>query len=240
MTKSIAWCITGAGAFIHESINVIEKLIEKGYRVTVFVSRAGETILEMYRLKNKLEEALIGPYPTGIVYESREPPGYPTTGRLYFNVYSLVVVSPSTLNTVGKIVHGIADTLVSTLAMHSIKTNTPLYILPVDAFESKSIVPMVIDRNMCNECTTCSAAKTCPVGALSEHPYYKIVVNPSKCNRCYQCLTACPYNAIKFDVEIMVKPVPYYVEIISKLEKIKSVYLISHPNEILGIMGVID
>lgn len=237
MHNTIAWGITGAGALLRESIDVIGELVTRGVRVTAFVSKAGETVLKMYGLREKLEDILVGEYPVGVIYESVEPPGYPSTGRLYLGTYSHVVISPATMNTVSKIVSGIADSLVSTLAMHALKTRTPLYVLPVDAREVKSTIPLTIDREKCRLCTACYAANVCPTGALREHPHYKVAVSAIKCNRCYLCLTACPSNAVKFDVEIAVKPVSLYLEIVNKLQRIPGIIVISQPEQVLSILG---
>ncbi len=236
--QAIAWGITGAGALLRESVEVISQLVKAGYRVTVFISRAGEQVVNMYGLRKILESTVKGEYPTGIIYESREPPGFPSTGRLYLGVYKIVVVSPATMNTIGKIVSGIADTLVSNLVMHAIKTQKPIYIIPVDAFETRSYIPIVVDREKCIECEKCYAAMSCPTGALVEDPYYKVDVYLEKCNRCYMCLKTCPFNAISFDVELVVKPVPFYLDIIRKLELIPGVRVIRDPREILVELGV--
>jgi dihydromethanopterin reductase (acceptor) len=233
---NIAWGITGAGAFLRESVETLLSLFARGHRITAFVSRAGEKVLEAYGLKKKLEEALRGPYPVGVVYESLEPPGYPTTGRLYLGVYSLVVVAPATLNTASKILHGIADALVPNLAIHAVKARIPVYILPVDLYEVKSYIPVVIDRSKCAQCTTCYAARACPTGALAEHAYYKVVVDASRCTRCYECLKACPHGAIEFDVEVVVKPVSYYAGLLRRLELIPCVKIIESPSKLVGIV----
>lgn len=238
MHNAVAWGITGAGAFLEESIKTIEDLVARGIRVTVFISKAGETALEIYGLRRRLENALIGDYPTGTLYESLELPGFPSTGRLYLGVYSCVIVSPATMNTVSKIVNGVADSLVSTLAMHALKTRTPLYVLPVDAYEVKSKIPLIVDREKCRLCKLCYAAKKCSTGALREHPYYKVAVDVIKCNRCYLCLAACPHGAVKFDVEIVVKPFPFYLEIVKKLLSIPGVAILSHPEQVKSILGV--
>lgn len=237
MQATVAWGITGAGALLDESIEAVESLVARGVKVTAFVSRAGETVLEMYGLKDRLEKALVGDYPVGVVYESRELPGYPTTGRLYLGVYTHVVVSPATMNTVSKIVHGIADSLVSALAMHALKTRTPLYVLPVDAFPTKSKVPITVDREKCSTCTSCKAALVCPTGALREHGYFKVAVNSAKCTRCYLCLSACPQGAVVFDKEIVVQPHPHYLEIVERLRRVVGIHVIHSPLEVVRELG---
>lgn len=237
MTRRIAWGITGSGAYLRESIEAIETLMRKGCKITAFVSRAGESVLKIYGLQRRLESILTGDYPTGIVYESEQPPGFPVTGRLYLGVYDVVVVSPASMNTVSKIIHGIADSLVSNLAMHAIKSNTSIVILPVDAVETKSIVPMVIDRDKCSLCTNCVAAKACVYNALVHDKYHKVKAYPERCQRCYLCREMCPHNAIRFDVEIVVKPVRFYLELINRLRSIDNLQIALSVREILEIIG---
>lgn len=229
--KAVAWGITGAGALLEESLRAIEELVSRGYSVTAFVSRSGEQVLGMYGLRDRLERSLRGLYPTGVVYESRERPGFPTVGRVYMGVYSAIVVSPATLNTVAKIVWGLADSLVSNLVTHGVKAGLPVYVLPVDLYEVKSKIPVYIDRLKCVRCELCSIVDKCPAGALAHHSYYKVIIDLEKCTRCYKCVAECPESAVSFDREIVVKPVPYYVEIISRLERIPGVRVIKHPYE---------
>ncbi|MEM4487782.1 MAG: flavoprotein [Desulfurococcaceae archaeon] len=238
MRKNVAWGITGAGALLQESISALRSLIKGGVGVTVFVSKAGETVLKMYGFKEVIENIVVGKYPTGIVYESSEHPGYPTTGRLYLGLYSAVIISPATLNTVGKIVNGIADSLVSALAMHALKTGIPIYVIPVDAFETKSTIPILIDRERCERCNACSVVGKCPVSAIDEHPYYKLTIDPTKCIKCRLCLKLCPLGAIRFDVDIVVKPFPYYLEIIERARRIDNLNVISSPTQVLELLGV--
>lgn len=233
---AIAWGITGAGVLLEESLQVIEKLLARGISVTAFVSRSAEHVLSAYGLKDRLDRALRGLYPTGIIYESREKPSFPTVGRVYLGVYSFIVVSPATLNTVAKIVWGIADSLVTNLVAHGVKAGLPVSVLPVDLYEVKSKIPVYIDRTKCASCHECSIVYECPAGALAKHPYYKVTIDLDKCTKCYKCVSSCPRSAVSFDLEISVKPVPYYVEIISKLEKIPGVRIIKHPSEVFSLL----
>ncbi|QOR93947.1 4Fe-4S dicluster domain-containing protein [Thermosphaera chiliense] len=237
MPKAIAWGITGAGSFLRESVETIIEIVERGIPVTVYCSKAGESLLKSYGLIDKLAARVKGAYPTEIVYESKEPPSYPSTGRFYVDIYDLAVISPATLNTSSKIVHGISDSLVSNLASHALKNNIQLLILPVDYFETKSTIPIKILRDNCGKCFECTAAEACPTGALTNDSNWKVRLDISKCTRCFECLRNCPWNAILFDVEIMVKPNPYYVKIIEKLYEIPNVRIIEHPRKVLELLS---
>ncbi|MEM4718094.1 MAG: 4Fe-4S binding protein, partial [Desulfurococcaceae archaeon] len=82
-------------------------------------------------------------------------------------------------------------------------------------------------------------SKSCPYNALLENTYYKVIVKHENCKRCYICVSKCPYNAIVFDREIIVKPHPYYIAIIEKLRSINGVHVVTSTYEILVKLGVI-
>lgn len=231
---SVAWGLTGAGAFLRESINVIEELSRRGFAITVYVSRAAEELLNMYGVREALERAVAGKYPSEVIYESEEGFSYPRAARVYRHPYAATVISPASMNTVAKIVNGIADSLVTNLAMHSLKAGLPLLVLPVDLIKAKSYIPIAVDRAKCESCAICLAALRCPRGALVPHPIHKVKVLPARCNRCRICEAACPYSAIKFDIEIEVEPHPFYVEIARKLELIPRVKIIRDPREVIA------
>ena len=234
--KAIAWAITGSGVFINESLEAIRALRSRNVPVTVFVSRAGEEVLKMYGMIRMLEEVVRGGYPNEVVYERDEGHSFPRTGRLYKGVYSFVVVSPATINTVAKIVHGIADSLVSNLVSHAIKTGTPVLVVPSDLSETTSRIPLLIDRDACESCSSCVASTVCPTGALSSDHEFKVRVDLLKCTLCELCARACPYGAIKLNVEIRVKPHPYYVGIIKRLTEIPGVAVLENPGRVLDVL----
>jgi len=97
-----------------------------GVEVTILVSKNAEMVVKWYRLwddikssfeKVKLEKGANVPF---------------VAGPLQIGHYSLFFVSPATANTVAKIAHGIADTLITNCVTQSIKGGTPVYIYPVD------------------------------------------------------------------------------------------------------------
>ena len=46
--------------------------------------------------------------------------------------FDCFIIAPATANTVAKIAHGIADTLISNAAAQAMKAEVPVYIFPVD------------------------------------------------------------------------------------------------------------
>lgn len=115
----IAWGITGAGHFLPESVDLLQKL----NNVDLFLSKAAEEVLKSYRLNERLEGLT--------VFYDRAASSPPVT-RLYTGKYKAVVVAPATSNSVAKFVLGISDNIVTNLFAHAGKTNVPAIVLPCD------------------------------------------------------------------------------------------------------------
>jgi len=123
---SVAWAMTGSGAFMPEVASLLCKLPEEG--VDLFLSKAGEEVLKMYN-PGFLEKGNV----SHIFYDIGG--GYPISGRFSVGYYHLLVVAPATSNTVAKMVYGIADTLVTTIFSQAGKAKIPVVVLPSDINE---------------------------------------------------------------------------------------------------------
>jgi dihydromethanopterin reductase (acceptor) len=95
-----AWCITGSGHFLDESLAIAARLPE----TDLFLSAAAEEVLEIYKLS---VEAL---KPRFRVFRDKTASSVPV-GMLYEDVYHTVVIAPATSNTVAKCALGISDSL---------------------------------------------------------------------------------------------------------------------------------
>ena len=96
-----AWCITGSGHFLEESLAIAARLPA----VDLFLSAAAEEVLPLYKLR--IEEDL---KPAFRVFRDKTASAVPV-GTLYGDAYHTVVVAPATSNTVAKCAFGISDTL---------------------------------------------------------------------------------------------------------------------------------
>jgi len=54
---------------------------------------------------------------------------------------------------------------------------------------------------LCNHCENPPCVDSCPEDALQKRDDGIVILNQELCTGCQSCLTACPYNAITFDVE---------------------------------------
>lgn len=124
MTR-IAWGVTGAGHFLKECF----ELFSSTPGVDLFLSRAAEDVLRIYRLDSKLNE-------TGIPVVREGLPSSPVIGRLFNGVYCGLVIAPATSNSVAKFVAGISDTLITNLFAQAGKARVPIVVLPTDLEEA--------------------------------------------------------------------------------------------------------
>lgn len=130
-TRMIAWGITGAGDKLTETVQVMRQIKEKDYLIDVFVSEEGGTVLKWYKQFEEVNN----------VFDSctiESGPNAPfILGDLQAGKYDALIISPATANTVAKIVCGIADTLLTNAVAQTAKTDTPIYIYPVDQKKGK-------------------------------------------------------------------------------------------------------
>jgi dihydromethanopterin reductase (acceptor) len=128
---SIAWGITGAGHFLQECVDLIVKLDD----VDIFLSRAAEEVLKMYRLQDDLNQR------ARAVMRDRAASA-PVVGRFSQSKVRVLVIAPATSNSVAKFVLGVSDSLITNLFAHAGKNRVPIIVLPTDvAPEMDSVAP---------------------------------------------------------------------------------------------------
>ena len=115
-----AWVLTGSGHFFTESFALVRQL----EHCDVFVSKAANEVLRMYKLKLDFPE-------TTRVLHDKTASAIPV-GEFYHGVYHTVVVAPATSNTVAKCVHGISDTLATNVFAQAGKCRVPAIVFACD------------------------------------------------------------------------------------------------------------
>ena len=127
MVIKFAWGITGAGDFLMESVEVIKGIMRDfNCKLMVFISKAGVKVLKWYKLMKDVEVLTAK---INVEVDANTPF---ILGRLQTGVYQFIVIMPATANTVAKLAHGIADTLITNSVAQAMKTDVPIYIYPVD------------------------------------------------------------------------------------------------------------
>lgn len=102
--QRFAWCITGSGHFLEESLAIAARLPD----VDLYLSAAADEVLPMYghpldSLRQRFR-----------VYRDKTASSVPV-GSLYEGIYHTVVIAPATSNTVAKCALGLSDTLPTNL-----------------------------------------------------------------------------------------------------------------------------
>jgi dihydromethanopterin reductase (acceptor) len=120
-----AWCITGSGHFLEESIALALRLPQ----LDLFLSDAAEEVLPIYGLR--IEDLRPRFAPGFRLLRDKTASAVPV-GMLYDNVYHTVVVAPATSNTVAKCVAGISDTLPTNMFAQAGKLAVPGIVFACD------------------------------------------------------------------------------------------------------------
>ena len=225
----IMWGITGAGHLLNESITVLNKLSKK-HELTVIFSNSGLEVVKLYGYYKKIEQIISKNPNNKMVFEDDEKYAYPLSGKLTYEKYDLIVISPTTANTVAKIVNGIADNLITNVVAQSGKGQIPLIIVPVDQ-ESGLItttLPPRINKNICKRCKMCMAKTICPTKAINPPE-----IDTSKCIRCMKCEDCCLHNAIITNetFELYIRKID--AENTKRLGEIENITTIFNPMDIL-------
>ena len=131
------WCITGTGYMLQESIDLMKDLQENyGIKLTVILSKEGAAVVKWYKKWLALTEAV----EKVKVEKTPNIPFY--AGPLQLGKFDIFLCCPVSANTVAKIVHGIADTLITNCVAQAIKGGQIAYLFPSD----QDIEPIVTSR----------------------------------------------------------------------------------------------
>ncbi len=123
--RRFAWCITGSGHFLEESLALAAKLPQ----LDLFLSDAAEEVLPIYKIK--LDELRPRFAPGFRLLRDKTASAVPV-GMLYDELYHTVVVAPATSNTVAKCVVGISDTLPTNMFAQAGKLGIPGIVFACD------------------------------------------------------------------------------------------------------------
>ena len=129
-----AWCITGSGHYLEESLALAGRLPA----LDLFLSDAAEEVLPMY---GRRIDALREGFGAGFkLVRDKTASGVPV-GMLYDDVYHTVVIAPATSNTVAKCAFGISDSLPTNMFAQAGKLGIPGIVFACDS------EPVVVTRS---------------------------------------------------------------------------------------------
>ncbi len=123
----LAWGITGAGDLMPEVFEAMGDLKKSGdVKITAVLSQAAVKVIKAYRLWETLPTIA-----DKILLEKDANTPF-IIGSLQTGKFDALLVMPTTGNSVAKIVHGIADTLITNAVAMTNRTKTQVFILPVE------------------------------------------------------------------------------------------------------------
>lgn len=116
-----AWCVTGSGHFLEESMALAARLPD----CDLYLSPAAEEVLPMYghpldALRKRFR-----------LYRDKTASAVPV-GALYEGAYHTVIIAPATSNTVAKCALGLSDTLPTNLFAQAGKLGIPSLVFACD------------------------------------------------------------------------------------------------------------
>ncbi|GAG82578.1 unnamed protein product, partial [marine sediment metagenome] len=131
------WGITGTGFVLQESIDLMKDLQENyNIKLTVILSKEGAAVVKWYKKWLALTEVV----EKVKVEKTPNIPFY--AGPLQLGKFDFFLCCPVSANTVAKIAHGIADTLITNCVAQAIKGGQIAYLFPSD----QDIEPIVTSR----------------------------------------------------------------------------------------------
>ncbi len=143
MNMRIAWGITGSGDRLTECVSLMEELTKKyNLEVHVYLSREGAVVLKFYKILKEVKEHF-----TKVSPELGQTTPF-LSGKIQLGKYDFVLIAPATANTVAKIAHCIADSLITNSAAQAMKADVPVYIFPVDQKEGMIITKLPNGRDL--------------------------------------------------------------------------------------------
>ncbi|MGZ7046704.1 MAG: dihydromethanopterin reductase (acceptor) [Methanobacterium sp.] len=222
----IAFGITGAGHLLTESVELMEKLNTE-HDVTVLLSGAGEEVLKMYGLFERVKK-MTGGYYNELVLEKDQKFSFPLTGRFSLGKYDLLIVSPTTSNTIGKIVNGIADSLVTNAVAQAGKGRVKTILVPVDieSGDLETVLPSKLELDSCQKCEVCDASAACPEDAITPG----VEIDLLKCIGCGTCALSCPFSAISAGKKITIHMRKIDIRNTNKLKDMEGIEILGHPS----------
>ena len=133
----LMWGITGTGYLLDECINLMKVLQEEfNVDITIILTKEGMAVVKWYKKWLALTEAV----KKVKVEKTPNIPFY--AGPLQLGKYDMFLVCPVSANSIAKIVHGIADTLITNCVAQAVKGDMDVYIFPSD----QDLEPIVTTR----------------------------------------------------------------------------------------------
>ena len=149
-TQKIAWAICGAGEKIEKTFETMLEIQEKykNVEIHVYVSVAGQQVLKFYNLYKRIKENFDKLY-----FEVNSNAPF-LAGDVQFHKFDFLLVAPCTSNSMAKISNRIGDTMITNSVIMGQKSQVPIYIMPVDFKEGKTVTKIPNGEELILELTS--------------------------------------------------------------------------------------
>ncbi len=253
----IVWCLTGGGDFFDENYKVFSKLYLEGHPVLAIFSNAGAVVQNRYgffwkltKLKSKNDNALFLFESQGglqnnirILLEKANIPYnvFPQDQAFSLGIWlanqkvKCIIASPLTANSVAKLTHGIADTLIVNILSSGKKANQLIGIFPTDR-SSDSILTTLPVRQKKPLRKESISIDVCAFGALEISSPSHLKFSSEKCVGCQHCVQKYPdYFSVNEELEVQIRKVDQL-----NSQKLESEFQIFHtPNDIVSFVSML-
>jgi dihydromethanopterin reductase (acceptor) len=225
----IVWCLTGGGDFFDENFKVFTNLLLEGQPILAIFSNAGATVLNRYGFFWNLSKLRISNPQTLFLFESEiclqnNIQLLLDKADILYNVFPqdsafslgiwlanqkirCIIASPLTANSVAKLTHGIADTLIINILSAGKKANQLIGVFPTDqGFDTIISRLPVRQKKPLPRCII--KISDCPFGALELASSTIMKFSPEKCVGCQNCVKKYPdFFTVNEEIEIQIRKV---------------------------------
>ncbi|MEA2070126.1 MAG: flavoprotein [Asgard group archaeon] len=189
--------------------------------------------------KKQQEDLIFSELINDVIFELDEGASFPTAAKAGAGKYDAIIISPATGNTVAKITYGIADSLISNLALMGTKNpETEIIVIPTDYKEGKveSYLPVMLHPETCKNCQDCDVMWSCKEGAIQKRRG-KMSINRLKCIGCLECVRNCRFGVLTYLENISITVAPREARTVEKLTKNENVTVFEKPDQIMDYLN---
>jgi dihydromethanopterin reductase (acceptor) len=254
----IVWCLTGGGDLFEENFKVFSNLYLEGHPILAIFSSAGAVVQNRYgffwrltKLKSRNENVIF-------LFESKislqnnvqyllEKANityqvFPQDQAFSLGIWlanqkvKCIIASPLTANSVAKLTHGVADTLIGNILSAGKKANQLVGIFPTDR-SSDSIMTRLPVRQKKPLPKENISIDDCIFDALEISSTTHLKFSSEKCVGCQHCVQKYPeYFSVNEELEVQIRKVDQVNS--QKLES--EFHLFRTPDDITSFVSMLD
>jgi len=225
----IVWCFTGGGDFFDENYKVFSELLTKGQPILAIFSNAGAIVLNRYGFFWNLSNLGSNNPHLLFLFESEgcvnnniqyllekanifynafpNDPAFSLGIWLANQKVRCIIASPLTANSVAKLTHGIADTMIVNILSAGKKANQLIGVFPTDrGFDTiMSRLPVRQKKSLPKSIIN---VRICTFGALKITSSTYVEYSPEICVGCQKCVKKYPdFFTVDEEIQVQIRKV---------------------------------